>query len=96
MSVTSVTSLAAASAIVAAVLLQACATSDSDDRQNRVTDRPCPPGHILACDTRSAGRISDGRYGRNNAGFGRRRHCGCQPEQDLDSLEAPPLPPEPR
>ncbi len=88
-------SLGAAATIAFALLLQGCATATSHATKLRVAAQKCHAGEILICDTRSSGRISDGRYGRYGAGGGRRNNCFCQPEQDLDSLIGPDLPSEP-
>ena len=89
-------SLGAVAAIALALLLQGCATSASDTREQRTTAR-CGPGKMLTCDTRSSGRISDGRYGygRNNSGRGGRDICSCVAEQDLDVLTGVTLPSAP-
>ena len=84
-------SLSATAAIALALLLQGCATS-TDPLKEEVASRSCPAGEILICDTRSSGRISDGRFGRNSAGGGRRNRCGCEPERDLDGLAGFGLP----
>ena len=49
---------------------------------------------MLTCDTRSSGRISDGRYGygRNISGRSGRDSCSCVAEQDLDVLTGVTLP----
>jgi len=87
--------LGAVAIIALALLLQGCATSTSDTREQRTTAR-CGPGKILTCDTRSSGRISDGRYGygRNSRGGGGRDSCSCVLDQDLDVLAGIRLPSE--
>ena len=87
--------MSATATIALALLLQGCATPTSDAMKDRVAAQACNAGEILTCDTRSSGRISDGRYGRNNAGGGRRKNCGCEPERNLDALEGASLPSEP-
>jgi len=89
-------SVVAVAAITLALLLQGCAASAGDTREQRTTAR-CGPGKMLTCDTRSSGRISDGRYGygRNISGRGGRDSCSCVAEQDLDVLTGVTLPSAP-
>jgi len=88
--------LGAVAIIALALLLQGCATSTRDAREERAAIR-CGPGKMLTCDTRSSGRISDGRYGygRNNSGRGGRNSCSCVAERDLDVLTGVRLPSAP-
>ena len=83
----------AAAAVLIGLVLQGCATSSDTGRERqRAAKVQCAAGEILACDTSSSGRISDGRYGRNSGS--RRRHCSCEPEHDLDALSGRGLPVE--
>ena len=84
--------LSAAATIVLGLLLQGCATPTSDAMKDRQAAEICEPGEILACDTSSSGRISDGRYGHNRGRNGRRKNCGCVPERDLAAIAGRGLP----
>jgi hypothetical protein len=84
--------IATLTTIMLSLLLQGCAASPSDSLEAEAAAPSCAAGEIMVCDTRSSGRISDGRYGRRDVGGGRRRHCACQPERDLEKLEGPSLP----
>lgn len=79
--------------MASAFLAGACATTADRENQVAAEEPDCEPGHILSCHSSAAGRISDGRFGRNSR---RSRFCSCEPESDLSRLAGPDLPREPR